>query len=36
VRYTSEIIAVGPAPIATASQLEQIIGLIRQGIRTVA
>lgn len=36
VRYTSEIIAVGPAPIATVSQLEQIIGLIRQGIRTVA
>ncbi len=36
VRYTSDIIAVGPALIASESQLEEIVELIRRGIRAVA
>ncbi len=35
VRYTSDIIALGPAPIATESQLEELVGLVRRGIRAV-
>ena len=36
VRYTGDIIALGPAPIASASQLEEIVGLVRDGLRRVA
>jgi beta-alanine--pyruvate transaminase len=36
VRYVGDIIAIGPAVIATESELEQIVALIRAGIRRVA
>jgi beta-alanine--pyruvate transaminase len=36
VRYVGDIIAIGPALIATESELEQIVALIRAGIRRVA
>ncbi|MSQ66930.1 MAG: aspartate aminotransferase family protein [Gammaproteobacteria bacterium] len=36
VRYVSDIIAIGPALTATESELEQIVALIRTGIRRAA
>ena len=36
VRYSGDIIAIGPALITTESELEQIVALIRAGIRRVA
>lgn len=36
VRYTGDIIALGPAPVATTSQLEQIVGLVKSALRRVA
>ena len=36
VRYTSDIIAIGPALIASEEQLSDIVELIRRGIRAVA
>jgi beta-alanine--pyruvate transaminase len=35
VRYTGDIIALGPATVATESQLEELVELVRRGIRAV-
>ena len=36
VRYTGDIIALGPAPVATHSQIEQLVGLVKSALRKVA